>query len=78
MKTAIIVIIILMGYSFTAGAWIAGLQIAAEKYVPGCSRFSDWPKFCGIFWPFAGPAAAVYILSQAYAVRKNSNERGSK
>lgn len=71
MGTVIIVIVAVLGYSTIAGAWIAGLQIAAEKYVPGCSRYSDWPKFCGIFWPFAGPAAAVYILTQAYIGSKN-------
>lgn len=66
MGTVIIVIVAVLGYST-----IAGLQIAAEKYVPGCSRYSDWPKFCGIFWPFAGPAAAAYILAQAYIGSKN-------
>ena len=68
----VIIIVAVLGYSTIAGAWISGLQIAAEKYVPGCSRYSDWPKFCGILWPFAGPAAAVYILAQAY-ISKNRN-----
>ena len=72
METAIFVILVVIGYSSIAGAWIAGLNIAAEKYVPGFDMSFDlWPKFCGAFWPFAGPAAAVYILVQAYLGSKN-------
>lgn len=68
MKTVIFII----GYSAITGAWIAGLNIAAEKYVPGFdAAFNIWPKLCGAFWPFAGPAAAVYILVQAYFESKD-------
>ena len=72
MQNAIIVIVAIVGYSSIAGAWIAGLNIAAEKYVPGFDiSFNLWPELCGAFWPFAGSAAAVYILVQAYIGRKN-------
>lgn len=73
MGTVIIIIVAVLGYSTIAGAWISGLQIAAERYVPGCDRYDDWPKVCGVFWPFAGPAAAVYILAQKYIGSKNNN-----
>lgn len=67
MKTAIFVILVIIGYSSIAGAWIAGLNIAAEKYCPEFDISLDlWPALCGVFWPFAGPAAAMYILVQAY------------
>lgn len=67
MKTAIFVILVIIGYNSIAGAWIAGLNIAAEKYVPGFDiSFTLWPELCGVFWPFSGPAAAMYILVQAY------------
>lgn len=34
MKTTIFVALAIVGYSSIAGAWIAGLKIAADKYVP--------------------------------------------
>ncbi len=72
MKTAIFVILAIIGYSSIAGAWIAGLEIAADEYVPDYySEYDVWPAICGAFWPFAGPAAAVYILVQAYIGSKN-------
>lgn len=72
MKTTTFVALAIVGYSSIAGAWIAGLKIAAEKYCPEFDiSFDLWPALCGVFWPFAGPAAAVYILVQAYIGRKN-------
>ena len=74
MKTSIFVALAIIGYSSIAGAWIAGLKIAADKYVPDYnSEYDVWPTICGVFWPFAGPAAAVYILAQAYIGSKNNN-----
>lgn len=74
MQNAIIVIVAIVGYSAIAGAWIAGLNIAAEKYVPGFdAAFNIWPELCGAFWPFAGAAAAAYILVQAYIESKNKD-----
>lgn len=70
----VIIIVAVLGYSTIAGAWIAGLTISAEKYVPFYDpQFNVWPSVCGVFWPFAGPAAAVYILAQAYIGSKNNN-----
>lgn len=72
MKIAIFVILAIIGYSSIAGAWIAGLKIAADKYVPDYDSVYDvWSTICGVFWPFAGPAAVVYILVQAYFESKD-------
>ena len=72
METVIFVILVIIGYSSIAGACIAGLNIAAEKYVPGFDiSFNLWPELCGVFWPFAGPAAAMYILVMAYIEKNN-------
>lgn len=72
MKTTIFVSLVIIGYSSIAGAWIAGLKIAAEKYCPEFDISVDpWPALCGVFWPFAGPAAAMYILVRAYIEKIN-------
>nr|DAP58929.1 MAG TPA: hypothetical protein [Caudoviricetes sp.] len=72
MKTVIFVILAIIGYSSIAGAWIAGLKIAAEKYVPEFDPYLDlWPGLCGAFWPVGGPAAAIYILVMAYIEENN-------